>query len=409
MADVAPTDSPPADPKPTEDQARADAKAKKKAKWRRRRRVVGFLFLLLIAAGVIVRVVFLEAWVTAYVNHTIDKNQLYDGKIDDVEINLWKGEYSIHNIRLLKKTGNVVAPFFDCKRLDIAVEWRALTHGTVKAKVLAESPEINFVAGPTEGDSQTGTVGGGGPWLGILRDLAPFEINSAEVHNGSVHFKAYHREPVVDIYLDQLNVQVTNLTNIEDRLNPLNARVDVTGRAMDSGKFECHVKLNPFSYKATFDLALRLTNLDVSKLNPFTKAYGDFDFETGYFDLVVELTSKNGLLEGYTQPMFRNMKIFGPKDFQGDVFNGFWQALLGVGNLVLQNQPRDQFATRIPLTGQIDAPTPDVVPTVLNVLRNAFIRAYLPRLEGNPVDLDGLNFSAGSIVDPSAPSNLPAR
>ena len=404
-------DGPPAESSTTDEQAKLDAetkRAKKKAKWRRRRRVLGTLFLLLLVAAVVGRI-YLGSWVTTYVNHVIDQNKLYDGKVDQVEIHLWKGEYSIHKVRLLKRTGNVSAPFFDCQRLDIAVDWNTLLHGKVKAKVFVETPEINFVQGPTEGDSQSGSVGGGGPWLGILRDLAPFEINSAEVHNGSVHFKAYHREPVVDIYMDQLMVQVKNLTNVEKMSNPLNARVDVTGRAMDSGKFECHVKLNPFSYKPTFDLALRLDSLDVSKLNPFTKAYGDFDFETGYFDLVVELTAKNGLLDGYVKPLFRNMRIFGRNDFKGNIFNAFWQALLGVGNLAMQNQPRDQFATRIPLTGQFDKPQPDIVPTVLNVLRNAFIRAYLPRLEGNTADIGGLEFRPGEITDPAAASSTNAR
>ena len=404
-------DASPAEPTPVDEQAKADAEAKtakKKAKWRRRRRVLGVLFILVLAAAVVGRI-YLGTWVTRYVNYVIDKNKLYDGKVDDVDIHLWKGQYSISNVRLLKKTGNVSAPFFDCKRLDISVDWNTLLHGKVKAKVFVETPEINFVQGATAGDSQTGSVGGGGPWLGILRDLAPFEINSAEVHNGSVHFKAYHREPVVDIYLDQLMVQVKNLTNIENRTSPLNAYIDVTGRAMDSGKFECHVKLNPFSYKPTFDLALRLENLDVSKLNPFTKAYGDFDFETGYFDLVVELTAKNGLLDGYIKPLFRNMKIFGPRDFKGNIFNAFWQALLGVGNLVMQNQARDQFATRIPVAGQLGKPEPDIVPTILNVLRNAFIRAYLPRLEGNTADIGGLEFRPGEITDPGAASNINAR
>ena len=38
--------------------------------------------------------------------------------------------------------------------------------------------------------------------------------------------------------------------------------------------------------------------------------------------------------------------------------------------------------------------------TVGNVLYNAFVRAYLPRLEGVAPDLDGLQFGPGEVTDP---------
>ncbi|HEX8322668.1 MAG TPA: DUF748 domain-containing protein [Tepidisphaeraceae bacterium] len=404
MSDApAETPAPPvaADADPAAEARRAKA-VRKHARWRRVRRTIGVLILLMIAAIGVGRI-YLGPWLTWYVNRVIDQNKLYDGNIKGINISLWQGEYSIQKIKLLKTTGSVASPFFECDRLDIRVDWNALRHGRVTANVYVERPKINIVAAERESESQTGTASGAGPWLGILRDLAPFEINSAVVHQGELHFQAHHTTPQVDIFLSQLNVQVTNLTNVEDRTTPLNARVDITGKAMDSGDLECHVKFNPFSYRPTFQLALRLLRLDVAKLNPFTKAYGDFDFENGYFDLVVEMNSREGMLDGYAKPLFRDLQIFGARDFKGNIFNAFYQALLGVGEFTLQNQPRDQFGTNIPIGGILNAPSPDLLTTIFNVLRNAFIRAYTPRLEGRVPDMSGLEFQPGTVLSPGAP------
>jgi hypothetical protein len=161
------------------------------------------------------------------------------------------------------------------------------------------------------------------------------------------------------------------------------------------------MKLDPFSYRPTFQLATRLIGLDVTKVNPMARAYGAFDFEAGWFDLVVEMDAKEGLLEGYAKPLFRNLQVFSAKrDIpEDDVFRVFWEALVGLTTEILENQPRDQFATLIRFKGDMSSPDMNILEIVGNVLHNAFVRAYLPRLEGEAQEIDGLQFSPGQITD----------
>ncbi len=167
--------------------------------------------------------------VRKYVNRTLDRNLLYSGKIGAVEIHLWRGAYSIHDVRLNKTTGNVPVPFFAAKAIDFSVQWPALLHGRVVARVLMAQPQLNFVEGPTTEQSQTG---GGGPWLQMLQDLFPFDINRAELQDGSVHFRTYQAQKPVDVYISQLNGSVDDLTNIRKTTNPLVATVQATGLVM---------------------------------------------------------------------------------------------------------------------------------------------------------------------------------
>ena len=99
--------------------------------------------------------------------------------------------------------------------------------------------------------------------------------------------------------------------------------------------------------------------------------------------MVIDLDSEEGQLNGYVKPLFRNMVIFDlGKDIKEDnPLQAFWQAIVGSVAGIITNYNRDQLGTLIPFTGTLDGPDVDYLATIGNALRNAFIRAYLPRLE----------------------------
>lgn len=390
------------------DDREAEPKAKKRRRsiWRTLASLlIGFIIVLVIAR------IFLPYGLRWYVNRVIDKNPIYDGKIGAIEVHLWRGAYAIDDIRLIKTTGDVPVPFFAAKKIDLAIQWDALIHGKIVGRVVMEKPELNFVDDPDESKTQTGGSGGGNgdsAWLGMLRDLFPFKINRTVLKDGSIHFRTFQSRQPVDVYLSRLDASIDNLTNIHGETTPLMATIKATALAMDQAKFQFEMKLDPFSYYPTFQMAVRLLGLDVTKINLLTRHYGAFDFERGLFYLVVEMNAREGRLEGYVKPIFRNLVIFSGQDLKEDnVLEAFWEALVGVTTKVLSNPPRDQFATVIPVTGDMTAPKTGVLTAVGNILRNAFIRAYLPRLQGVAKDVDGLSFGPGSFTDSLSVGDAP--
>jgi hypothetical protein len=263
------------------------------------------------------------------------------------------------------------------------------------------------VDAPDEGETQTGA---GGPWLQMIRDLFPFKINSAIIRNGSVHFRTYQKEKPVDVYLSQVEGSVDNLGNIHNETTPLVSSVQATALVMDQAKLEFKMTLDPFSYKPTFHVVLRLLGLDVTKINDLIRTYGKFDFKRGWFDLVIEADSKEGQLSGYVKPLFRNLKVFSlTQDLKEDnVLQFFWQALVGGITSVFKNQMRDQFGTLIPFSASAGGNTStDILATLAHLLRNAFVRAYLPSLETSGQTNDGLTFGPADITDPVSPGESP--
>ena len=198
-----------------------------------------------------------------YVNRTLDRSPLYTGKIGEVQIHLWRGAYSIHDVRISKTSGDVPVPFFAAKQVDFALLWKALAHHRLVGRVWMDEPEINFVDAPGDADTQTGA---GGAWLQMIRDLFPFKINTAIIHNGSVHFRAYQAKRPVDVYLSHVEGSIDNLGNIQSETTPLSATVEAKALVMDEAKLEFKMTVDPFSYRPTFHMALRLLGLDLTKI-----------------------------------------------------------------------------------------------------------------------------------------------
>lgn len=364
---------------------------------RRRWRILAIVLTALIIILCIARA-YLPTVVRWYVNRVLDQNPLYHGEIGDVSIHLYRGAYTIHDIRISKVTGNIPVPFISMAKLDLQIQWSALLHHRVVGVVTMRKPVLNFVDAKDEAESQSGSSG---PWLKMLTDLFPFELNRVDIHGGEIHFRSYKTKSPVDVYLDEIEASIDDLTNVRNQTTPMVTTISANGLAMDQAKFQFQMKLNPFSYRPSFELATRLLGLDVTKINNLSLAYGAFDFKRGWFDLVVQINAANGQLNGYVKPLFRDLQVFrlGQDIRQDNPVQFFWQALVGVTTGVLTNWNRNQFGTQIPFTGDLSAPKPDVLATIGNVLRNAFIRAYLPRLEHN-INLDQtVEFEAPSLED----------
>src|ERR1044071_4922214 len=82
-------------------------------------RIIIFVLIALLVAG---RLVMPNA-VKHYVNRKLQQLPGYGGSIGDVDIHLYRGAYTIHNVDVFKKTNNVRIPFMAAERVDFSVQW----------------------------------------------------------------------------------------------------------------------------------------------------------------------------------------------------------------------------------------------------------------------------------------------
>jgi hypothetical protein len=96
-----------------------------------------------------------------------------------------------------------------------------------------------------------------------------------------------------------------------------------------------------------------------------------------------ELAAAEGRFEGYVRPILDDPEIFdADADAQGP-FRKAWEALVNVAAKILENRQEQQVATQIPLRGEIQQPDAELLPAMINLLRNAFVAAFSHSLEGS--------------------------
>lgn len=346
------------------------------SKRRRRLIIIGSIILALIIFRI-----FLPTIVLHYVNKQLAEIPDYRGHVEDIDISLYRGAYQIQGISLNKITGKVPEPFFDCTEIDLSVQWSALFKGEIVGEIIFVQPKINFVKGPTVEQSQTSVDSS---WVDVVKDLIPMQINRLEIADGEVHYKDFHSNPKVNIFINNIDALATNLSNADDSTKTLPATVDATGNTFGKGEFRFHMDLNPLAEPMAFDMNSELKNVEMVELNDFLKAYGKFDVSGGTFGLYTEMAAKDGKFEGYVKPVMKDLEVVEwEQKEEGSFLQKAWETVIAAGTEVLENRgaEKEQVATKVPLSGNMESPNIDIATTIGTLLKNAFIQALKPSLD----------------------------
>jgi hypothetical protein len=337
-------------------------------------------------AAVIVALIGLRIALPTIVRHTLnqrmDRMGDYHGHVADVDISLWRGAYGLDDLKIVKVSGKVPVPLLQTPHMDIHLSWRALVHGSIRATVEFDRPVLNFV----DGNGGAGTQAGGGvDWRAQLQQLVPIRLDEVKVDDGTITFRNFSSKPRVDVKATRVNAVVTNLTNADRSGGRRVADMHATALVLGEAPLDTSASFDPLGKFLDFTFELRVLHIDLTKLNDLARAYAKLDFASGKGDFVMELNAHDGRLDGYAKPLFHDMKIFSWKqDVEGEHENPFevaWQAIAEGITRIFTNQKKDQFATRVPISGRIDNKKFGTWRAVVNVLHNAFVKAYTPQLE----------------------------
>jgi Domain of Unknown Function (DUF748) len=339
-----------------------------------------------------------------YVNAQLQKSSAYAGTVGRVEISLYRGAYEIRDIHIFKRNGNVRDPFFSAPYLDMSVQWAALFHHRIVARIYMQQPHLNFVNGPTSAQKQTGEDTS---WTKMLQSLTPFKLNELEIYDGEIHYKDDYSSPKVDLYISRLGAAATNLSNAQDQRLELPAGIRAHGNTIGGGTLDFHLQFNPMAPAPVYQLQCLLTNVNLPALNSFMRAYGKFDVARGEFDMFTSVAATNDAYQGYIKVFFDNLDVFEWKKEAREhksVLKIFWDAVVGTVSTVVRNMPKDQLAVKVPISGVYTNSTVDLTSTLGSLLRNAFIRALIPKYDEKITTAEVTkNVKAGQI--PNANTN----
>ncbi len=320
--------------------------------------------------------------VLRYVNNLLADMGSYTGHIDDVDISLIQGSYQIKELRIRKINGKLQEPFIYIPKSDLSIEWKSLLKGKLVGEVEAYSPRLNFSFSTNESERQTGAEV---DWTKIVKDLMPIQINRVAVADGQVKLLKLFSKANTDLSLGNFQGEIRNIRNVDEKPGRLPSPIWATGDVPGWGgtmRFDANMYL--LKQTPDFDYNMRFNDLQLTELNTLAREYAKIDFERGTISVLSEMAMNDGKLKGYLKPLTKNMQVFKLKEHDDRTVGSFFRELLAEGGAeILENQRKDQVATKIPLRGDVSDVSVDIWTTIFGVLRNAYIEAFEKKFDND--------------------------
>lgn len=332
--------------------------------------------------------------ILSYVNGLLDKQNGVAGSVEDIDIFVFNGSYTVKGIELYHRVNDEKRPLLNANSLRFSLDWAALLRGEVVTAMQINQPGLFIKDKVNEAESIDEAVLNETTWLGLARNLTPVSIETLDVVDGSIQFVAKDSETSTEFSITNINGSVTNLHNNADSslLTEVNFESAVNGTAT----LTVNGSLNPNSAEPIFDINVDMTPLPLSETRQIIDLYAPFDIDAGQFDMAAEIKADHGQVDGYIKFGVYELSVFSFKD---DVIKGwsdkddsliqpFVEAFSGLIAQFLENDKQSLIATRVPLEGDIANPDIPYFIAFSGFLKNAFIEAYKLKVE-NIVSFSG--------------------
>jgi hypothetical protein len=335
--------------------------------------VLGILAVLLIIRAILPYIVL------HYANKRLAEMHGYYGHIEDLDLNLYRGAYTLKQMYLNKvdTVDQKQIPFFTSQVIDLSLEWSSLLHGRIVGKLEFETAVIKFTkdkVDPKKINEDSST------FRHMINGFMPLSINRFEVTDGKIQYLDPTTKPPVDASMINTHVLGTNLTNVADSTQLLPSSIDLSSDIYE-GTFTFNMKINPLLPDPTFEFKAELKNTNLAKQNRFLLAYAGVDIAKGRLSLYSEVAAKNGDFKGYVKPIIKDLQVLGPQDSNKSFLHKVYEGIISGAAFILTNHPKDQIATKIPLQGTFRRMNIDTWSAVFDILRNAFVQALFPALD----------------------------
>ncbi len=316
------------------------------------------------------------------INDKLENLNAYTGSIEDVDLQLFRGAYAVDTLVIKKRTDSVPAPFFSAHRIDFSLQWEALFDGAIVGEIKAVQPSLNFTVSEIDGEEVKQT-GQDVEWYSKVQELIPVKINLIEITDGHISYRNYTTNPNVNVAIDSLDLVVKNLSNVVDENEKLPASLEGNGVVANSGNFNVSADMNILKEIPDMDLNLKIENVALPSLNNYLKAFTNTDARDGTFNLYTEVLLNEGNIEGYVKPVLENIDLIKWKSEDEPLVDKIWESIVGGVAEIFENQPREQVATEIPLSGSVKDVDTGIGTTLWNVVKNAFIEALDKQLKNS--------------------------
>jgi hypothetical protein len=344
------------------------------SKWPRR---LLFAFIALLAVIVIVRIV-LDPIAAHYTRKALNQAEGMQSRFDGVHVTVFPPGYEIRQLAVIETPGGSwKRPLFEVDRAGVSLDWHRLLKAQIGMALRLDEPKIKVTQrseAPTEVKKQ---VEKHKPRSAMevaskLQELMPARVERVEVRRGEFSFRDIGAAGHPEVALHRIEAAIENIATRRtlDQGQPTTASLSaVLGQ---SGDLSLFVSSDLFAKSVNLAGNAALRGWKVAELYQLEKARTDLQTPKGTLDLFAEFKVRNGEISGGVKPVLKNVEV---KPADDNLFTKIkaWFADEALDLFSDRVPGRDAVATVVPIQGHLDSPNVQLVPTVLSILRNAFV------------------------------------
>jgi Domain of Unknown Function (DUF748) len=326
---------------------------------------------IIVALCILVRLV-LDPIAAHETRHALAGLDGYRGEFSDVHVTLFPPSYTIQRLALWQSPGGTRdEPIFFVERARAALSGSDLFHRRLVADLRLERPKISIIERVPS--PKTEKPAAPAPDLSrALTQTLPFRVARVEVLGGEVLFRDDTAPLHPEVWVHALDLAGENLATRDALDGGRPARVSAHGTLGRSGEVEIYVSADALASPLAFAGRLSVRKFRAAELYAFLEPKAHVQTPQGTIDVFAQFVSRGGALTGGVKAVLANIDVRPTSD-------GLWDRLrawLGDKAVKIASDRvpgRNAIATTVPIKGALTDPEVQLWPTVLGVVRNAFV------------------------------------
>jgi hypothetical protein len=357
---------------------------RQRSAWLRSRSV--WIAVVLVVVVLAIRVA-IDPLATRFTQRGLDAMQGYEGTFEDVSFSLIKLDYRIHGLVIrMSDEPDPADPLVVADEVHARVLWRNLVRGTVLGTARIEGARV-FVPFDRAAEAQPpGTTPNPRRIDDAIQSLIPIRLERVELRDCAIAIGKRRSAPETRLRFDQIEAAIENFTTRRalDEGRPMTVALRCT--LQDSGRLSAFVSIEPLAVRPTFAGEARVDSLELDDLHGFLVAVLEQDVvPSGTFEMFASFQCADGHVTGGVKPLLRHP---GTEAVSDDWNARFVEVFTDAGLALFSDRvpQREATAAIIPLEGDLEDVGVGVWPSIVSVLRNAFVVGLSASFRGLPPD-----------------------
>jgi Domain of Unknown Function (DUF748) len=282
-----------------------------------------------------------------------------------------KLDYRLTGVKIMKESaGGAAEPFAAWDVMEMSVDWRELLHRHIVARIGFEKLVVHLIAAKQQEERQLD------PEIPDLSDklakALPLTVARVSVSEGELFFVDKSQPEFPRVWLHDLDATVENLSTRLALAKGEPTILAFSSVGQKSALVSAYVTADPVTKGLFFSGRFEVRGLELVELKDLLSSETGLQFDEGTLDLFAEFDCREGRLSGGVKPVIKNGHIVQGKPDLGNVV----KAVLADAALSIfadRTAGKNTVATVIPINGRVTRPDVQLWPTVIGVVRNAFV------------------------------------